>query len=357
MTDISIEVNGKGFRGWEEVQIQTSLESLSGAFSLVTSNIPQWPIREGDACIVKVENTTLVSGYVDEANAELSESGIAMQLAGRDAAADLVDSSLLLDKWEFRKLGVLELAKKICEPFGIAVAVQSGLVLDSDGRIDKFSIDPGATAHHALEELCRRVGVFAVSDGTGNILLTRASKARCASDIVYGVNLKRLYAKADGKERFGRYVVMGGTAGSKKNHGAALKSRGEAVDSSVRDVRVTVIRPEANSNTAQAKTRAQWEATVRAARSQTIGVTVSGWLQSDKTPWQVNKLVRVKCDPLGINGDFLITDASLSLSVSNGETTEMTLKRSDAFEPQPTVKKISTNGKSGTWAELKRGVP
>jgi prophage tail gpP-like protein len=48
---------------------------------------------------------------------------------------------------------------------------------------------------------------------------------------------------------------------------------------------------------------------------------------------------------------MLITQAVFSLDPSAGSTTELTLRRPDAFIPEPTVTKAST----GLWKEIEHG--
>jgi prophage tail gpP-like protein len=83
-----------------------------------------------------------------------------------------------------------------------------------------------------------------------------------------------------------------------------------------------------------ARKRAQWEATVRAARAVSVSVTVQGWRQADGTLWPVNGLVQVDLPWLRISGEMLITELTYSLDES-GTQTQMTLRRADAYTPEP----------------------
>jgi prophage tail gpP-like protein len=82
------------------------------------------------------------------------------------------------------------------------------------------------------------------------------------------------------------------------------------------------------------KKRAQWEATVRAARAVSVQVTVQGWRQGNGELWPVNALVNVDLPWLRLSGDMLISELTHTLDES-GTRTQLTLRRPDAFIPQP----------------------
>ena len=128
--------------------------------------------------------------------------------------------------------------------------------------------------------------------------------------------------------------------------------KGSAIDSSVtRTERVLVIRPEHNVTIASATKRAQWEATTRAARSDVVTITVQGWTQADGTLWPVNSLVKVVSPTIAVDGTMLIAQAEYSIDDTSGTTTTLTLKRPDAFKPEPVISK-----ESNLWKEISRGV-
>lgn len=362
MTDeISLEVGGKIYRGWQDVSVTRGIETIAGSFSLGVSERWEtrgepWPILEGEPCTVRVAGAAVITGFVDERSPSFSPDSHAVTVRGRDAAGDLVDSSVELDRWEFSDVDVLTLAKKICAPFAIGVKLQAGLVLSAVTIPKRFSIDPGDTAFSALEHLCRTAGVLPVSDGLGGILLTRGSNTRATTEIVEGVNVLSAGARFALAGRFHTYKVLGSHRGSDNLSGnAAARVRGTATDPGVpRTARTLLVRPEGNVTPAQAKTRAEWEATTRAAKAVTVTTTVPGWRQSDGKPWPVNAVVGVKLPTLGLAAvDMLIAQATYSASISEGTTTQLELRRADAYRPEPTVQ---TGAGNNYWPEIVRGV-
>jgi len=91
----------------------------------------------------------------------------------------------------------------------------------------------------------------------------------------------------------------------------------------------------------QAQERANWEATVRAARAGTASVVVQGWTQESGALWPLNVLVPVRSPFLGIDSDMLISGTHITLDDAGGSITEITLARPDAFTPEPFIPKGS----------------
>jgi prophage tail gpP-like protein len=66
--------------------------------------------------------------------------------------------------------------------------------------------------------------------------------------------------------------------------------------------------------------------------------------------WPINKLVRITAPLAGVDGDMLITETVFNFDADGGTTTQLTLKRPDAFLPQPQVQR------TGLWKEIAGGV-
>ncbi len=350
MADLTLHVNGRTFGGWKAARVTRGIEAISGSFELEVADrwsgqSEAWPILEEDECALALGGVPVITGFVDRRNLSLGASELAFSVAGRDRTGSLVDCSAVLTQWEFRSLPLLTLAKRLAEPFGVSVSLQSGLSLPAP--IAKLSVDPGDSAFEALERACRMAGVLPIADGVGGLVLARAGTERARTALVEGQNIKAATATYDATARFRRYVVSGQHAGSDSFAGeAAARVRAEAKDPNVRRAsRVLLIRPEGNATQAYAKKRAEWEATVRAARSASIEVTVQGWQQGDGRLWPINALVPVSCPRLGLEGDLLITRATYSLDVNGGTTTTLQLKRPDAFRPEPAVPSGSEPGR------------
>jgi hypothetical protein len=188
----------------------------------------------------------------------------------------------------------------------------------------KVAVDPGDSAWEALEKACRVAGILAVSDGQGGVVLTRAGSSRAATALVLGQNIMAIATDFEVAGTFRTYKVVGQKAGTDQDFGLeACSVMGEATDASVkRTHRVLRVRAESSVTRTQARTRAQWEATVRAARAATAQVTVSGWTQGDRNGrlgeslWPVNALVQVQAPE---RGEQVVDGAAIALVAAGAD--------------------------------------
>ncbi len=360
MADISLLVNGKDYAGWQSARVTRSIESVAGSFDLEVSDRwadqeTPWPIFEEDECVLKVGSTRLITGYVDKRSLSYEANARRLSVSGRDRAGDLVDSSAILSKWEFKGMPVLELARNVAKPFGISVSLQAGLTNASlPSPPKKHAINPGDSAFEVIEQACRLAGLLPVSDGNGGLVLTRAGKDRCSTELVQGENILAASADFDASARFRTYLVLGQHSGTDKYSGAkSSAAKGTAEDKNVRrSARKLLIRPDVAVTAAHAKQRAEWEASVRAARGDSVSVTVKGWQQGNGQVWPVNALVRVRSPLIGVDGEMLITQATFSVDSESGTRTVLSLKNPQSFMPEV----LNKGDGNHYWKEIVRGV-
>lgn len=358
MADVTLKVGGQKYSGWTSVSVTRSIESISGSFSLNVSerwaNQDQpWPINEGDECSVLIGDEVVITGFVDSRKPSYGPGAHSLSIDGRDKTADLVDCSALVSQYEYKNFDVFKLAQKLCKPFNITVS-QLGVTVPGKTLVgtEKLHIDPGETVFNVLEHAARIAGVLLISDGEGGVIITQPGTERAVTELVEGQNIISAEADFTVASRFYHYIALGQHQATDAFFGAeAAQIKGEAFDPNVtRQARVLVIRPEGNVTPAFAKLRAQWEATVRAARSNSVKVVVQGWTQGNGALWPVNALVHVKSPQLRIDGDMLIASATYSFDESEGTRTELSLKPPGAFKPEPSVER------DGLWKEISKGV-
>lgn len=337
MADIQLLVNGQQFTGWEDVSIQQSIETAAGAFSMNVSDKVPWPISPGDECVVSEGGDIIITGYVDKVGIGLNASTHSFSVQGRDKTADIIDCSAMNKPGEWRNVKLSKIAKEIAKEFGIEV-----ISTVADETVDLFKLQPGEKGFEAIERACRLQGFLLTTDGLGNLVITSPSTERALVNLVQGENILEGNADFDLSQRYSRYIAIGQHSGTDAYNGtAATEVKAEAKDPKVSRNRPLVVVAENMVTNAQAKKRAEWEATVRAARASKSTVTVQGWRQSGDTGdlWKKNTLVACDIPLLGISGDMLISAVTFSKNLSSGTTTVLELSRPDAFKPEPVVPK------------------
>lgn len=381
--DVTLVVNGKRYSGWKSVRITRSIESLAGSFALEVSDrwdgqTDPWPIADEDACRVEIEDAlghrdVVIDGFVDIADIDADESSRGLQYSGKDAASAFVECSAAnqgasvtakagaggdIDptkhsseavKWTYTNIDIVGFVTALAKPFGLPVSVQPGLTFQ---RASKLVVHPGDTPFETVKRVAEQVGALLVSDGAGGILITRAGNARAAS-LIEGFNIKRIKRRSDSTNRFRRYIVATQIPATDEAFGEAVNIQAEALDLDVKRANRTIlIRPDKGYSTADARRRADWEARIRAARSQTISCTVQGWRQPNGVLWPLNALTRVTAPKAaGVDGEMLISQVEYTIG-GDGRLTTLNLVRPDAFTPEPTA----TVSGEGAWDELRKGV-
>lgn len=338
---VEISVNGKIYGGWKTARVSRSIEAIAGSFALDVSERwfpdgPPWPIREGDECAVLVDGKTLITGYVDIRRITYSASGHEFAITGRDKTGDLVDSSAVLDKWEFINTTADKIISAVLVPFGIPLTIAGGVTIPP-ARV-KVAINPGQSAFDVIDEVCRESQLLPVSDGLGGLILTQAGTSRAGTELIEGKNILSCSASYSNMARFNRYIVAGShptIEGYFDDSELAAAITATARDESVRVSRVLLQRPPKIVTLESAQKRADWEATTRAARAGDISVTVQGWTQGDGSLWPLNTLVRLRAPLIGIDNDMLITSVSFSMDDKAGTLTELKLRQPLAFTPEP----------------------
>lgn len=340
MSNVILLVESTEYAGWKEIRIERSLDTISGAFSLSVSDkwdagaVP-WPIKPGDKCDILADGETLISGYVDVINTSFSATDRSITVQGRDKSADMVDCSANNKPGSWENITIGDLAKKLAEPFGISVTDKSG-----DKTPFKLAkLQPGETAYEMLERYARQRGILTTADGKGGITLTKPGKEKSAVSLAQGVNILSASGTADHSSRFSEYLVTGQNFGSDFAFADdAAQVEAKAKDSEIRTARKLVIVAANATDTAGMKAVAEWESTVRAARSSPLKITVQGWRQGTAGEiWRPGLLVSVQSSWLRLDSpkEFMINAVTLSKSDQQGTLAELDLMRPSAYQPKP----------------------
>lgn len=341
MDKVNLFINGKIYDGWKSAEIKRSLKAASGSFSLsVTDRWTQkqepWIIAPGDSAELKIGSDLILTGYIDTVSADETKDSLSIAITGRDKTADLIDCSVESKTGEFSNVTLKRLAEILCAPFGVSVLAPSS---GTGGAFDVFKIQQGETVFEALERAARKRGFLLTTDGTGALQITRPGSIRSTTRLEQGQNIKAMGSVFDQKARFSKYVVKGqdSTFNKTVDPAFAYSIKATATDPTVKRYRPLVIQSEQLTNLSDAKTRANWEATVRAARASKFNIVLQGWRQGDGSLWRPNQLVLAIAPRIGLNGEMLITDVSYSITSDGGSISTLSLERKDAYTPEPEV--------------------
>lgn len=331
---VQILIEGQDFDGWKSFTVDRSVEAAAGSCELSFAGAPLGSIRPGHRIRIGLQDRALLTGYLDAVQAQLSQRAWSAQ--GRDATADLVDCSAMNRPDGWARVTLNAIVSFLAGPFDLPVRTLN----DPGEPFPLFKIQPGETAWEAIERACRLRGFLAFPDGAGGLVLWSApARERASVQLVEGRNVQEASIELAMGERFQRYTVRGQGFGVDElpaEYSAGVE--GKAFDLDVQRRRELLVLAEGAVVPLIAQLRAEWEATVRKARSTRLQVTVPGWREQARGPvWDLARLVSVRLPSFGLGGWFLISAVRYSFSPEAGATTDLTLTAPDAYLPQPDV--------------------
>ncbi len=333
--------NGQILHGWENISITKNLDAIAHGFSMdITDKWRQigekWVLKPGAKITIRVGDELFLTGFIDALNSNLSSTSRKVSISGRSLAGDLVDCSTK-DKSEFNDISLTQLTRQLIAPFNIKVSAKTSV----GDNFTKFSIEQGDTIFDTLERAARLRAVMFISNGAGNIEIVRAGTTKTFSELHQGVNIISGTSAFNNSDRFSEYTVKGQSQGTDSILSGKQASApvGTAKDNGIARFRPMVIVASGNVDDGKARTRAQWEASVRAAKGASLSIQTQDWRQENGEFWDINELVHVHAGHLGVNDDFLISGLSFTKGLGAGTLTNFTLVRKDAFNPQPVIEK------------------
>lgn len=337
---VELKVNGRLYGGWEQVSIQRGIEQIAGAFTLSVTD--RWnteagqkafEIKPGQTCEVWVDGQIVITGYIDETEPAYDATSHAITVTGRDKTGDLVDCGAIYKSGHWINKTIAQIAQDLIAPFGIGLKVQA----DIGAPLPVFAIQEGASVFEELERAARMRALLLVSDGQGNLVLTRAGTDRAGAHLLEGGNILRASGMLSWKDRFSHYIVKGQRTGNDHAFAATVAQQQEAVkDATINRYRPLVLLAEDQDGNATLRQRAEWERNVRAGRGTRATVTVQGWQANGKL-WQPNTLTRLQSPRLAADLDLLIVSVNYTLDDS-GALTVLDLAQPQAFDTIEGVK-------------------
>jgi prophage tail gpP-like protein len=332
MADLALTIGGTAYGGWTRINVHRSIEEIAGNFDLELTE--RWPeqstplvITPGSACTVSIDGTTVITGYIDVVEQGYSAHSHRLTVSGRDKTGDLVDCSAAHQLGEWRNCTLDQIARALTSAYGITVSTNG----DIGNAFPSWAIEPGETVFECLERAARQRGLLLTSDGAGGLVIGQPGATKVGTALRSGDNLLTAHLRNDNAGRYSTYTVLGQRAGNDQVHGAAAAQiRAQASDAGVLRHRPLLIIDEDQGDIAGFKRRAQWEASVRAARALSYTAQVQGWHHASGL-WQPNTLVQVHDEVLRLGRELLVRDVDYVLDDQSGQSTQLVLVPAEAY--------------------------
>lgn len=386
-TQITVDIEGSTYSGWESCEINDDLEQLGNDFTL-TTNIPAdstLTIREGQAVIIYIDGEKKLTGWVDKVSISETADSSQMTVTGRDKTCDFVDSKLS-NKTFTPPVGFVQIFKELLTLVGYEIVSENSLVkplgsnkisiINNHGTIQDFATTEGIgfnsseSAYDLIRRLADKRGLVVGTNGDGDItiddigaltattILQRISEdygtqfGESSANNIITANYENSLA-----ERYYEYKIASKTTGATnaslpaadKNKTDAQKAVLDPInnDSKVTysatvydaDIRTTrkfyAVVP--NLDNAQCKDRAKWELNIRKAKGFIYTCKVAGFRQQITSTfgnanlnalnplWEANTMVYLVDPRYNLDGQYLIRAVKYKQSLSEGAVCELTL--------------------------------
>lgn len=343
LPDVRLKVGGRIWTGWTGIQVTMSLRAISSGFEIsLTDRTPQQDrrraFRAGDACELQIDGETLVTGYLDAVRASFDEQNHSIAVAGRDKAGDLQDSSVASKPGTWKNRDLLQIAREICAPFGIAVNSDVNLA----PAFKSFKTKEGETVAAALRRMASYRGAMVTSDGFGGVMITRAGQAGTGAALIENTNILAASATQSWAQRHSQITVKGiETGGDLFDTAAVVAPAGIASDPELSGRhRPLILVAEQTANGVTLEQNARWEVSRRVAEGYKANITLQGWRHAGGI-WRPNRLVKLRHPWLLADAELLIETCRFSHDAERGTRAELDLVPRQAFDilPQPEPKK------------------
>ncbi len=331
---VELAIGGLLYSGWTDVSVERSLDTISGQFSVSVAwkddaSGPALTIAPDDRCQLRIAGEAVIDGWIDRVMPDASSEDHSISISGRDRTGDLADCAAIAKPGSWQKTKLEAIAAELAKPYGVKVTAK----VSTGAPIAKFALQQGETVHSAIERLARFRGLLLVSAPGGDLEITEPTKDAPIATLEWGKNIKAVRGSYDHSQRFSDYIVKGQASGDNDKSGKTVSQvRGEAKDGGVKRYRPTLIIAEDQSDGVSAKTRAAWEAGVRAGRAQTIDIDVLGWrIPGGGSLWRPNVRVRVICPPAMVADQVMLVAAVRLTKGEQGTIATLTCNPREAW--------------------------
>lgn len=325
MNQLRLEIDGVKFEGWLTVEVERSLDSFAHRFSLRYLDRWQqepWPIRRGAACTLSYGDELLVTGHVNRAHFRAGPGEWTLSAEGRSATGDLVDCSATHATGSWANRTASQITADLIAPFGLTVKVQADA--PDTQLFPRFALEVGESVHSALDRLCKVRALLPITSAQGQVELLQVGTGNVL-DFPLDSAIERMYEEDD-SERFSAYLLRATGVGSV----AEAYVQATYMDPGVARFRPLVVIGDSPSNTAQAKTRATWEANVRAGRSERVRFVMRGLTDGRGLTYVPGRLYAVRDPVLGVDETLVVARAVARVGEKEA-VTELEFARPDAY--------------------------
>lgn len=329
---VELHIDGVVCSTWDDLSLDSDIGIPSDAFSFswfdTEKDVLPDHIKGGSSCYVTCNGETVLTGILDNISQRIGRTGLNTNLAGRDLAGQLLDSSAPIDA--AANLSLSELIKRYVTGGDLAsLPITIGKV-QSDWLKGKTGVDVGESVWDVLTAAAQASGQYIWLSADGALMVGNPFDVPqpATKPTLYLYNDERREQnnvldadyRSDVSGVFSTIEVVGQNERGKNFKATATTDR-------ISLKRHRVISDSRSDTQAEAEKFAQKALYDALLEGTDLTLPVSGWTHNG-APWRTGWEVSFDSNVLPrAAGDWVIYGRTLQLSRANAKTTELRLKR------------------------------
>ena len=356
MSDFYLEVNGLRYQGFTDVNVVKSIENLAGQFTFsttvkdgftsatesgitfLTGNLGtlQNDLKIQDEVKIYIDDTLLISGFIEDLSIAYSADSHSISIAGRDKTGDLIDSSIIQKSYSQR--GFVKLIEMVLKDNGhTSISVINDVVDLSNLETNEIiKTEKGDSIATFLDRYAKKLQVLLITNEDGDLVITREGADLGIGALIseikgYNNNILSANISVNTSERF-RYIEVYSQSSNDDYTASSVNQSAIAIDAVIRDTRRKRVTMSTATKALSLNNLAKWSVNVRKAKGSRYNCKVQGFYtqRNQGALWTPNTLVQLTDDRCQVNGQFLIQGVSYSKSLQ-GTFTELSIVERGAF--------------------------
>jgi len=378
---IEVTINGTLFEGWTGAEVTLDLKEFAAKFMLYCRDdeassdalvhahgSKNKRLKRGAAVSIKVDGVIVLNGWLEKRSSNIESQFADITVEGRCKLGDLVDTTALVDDTpaEMHNVKLEDAVKRIVKPYGLGVRSE----VDTGDPFARYSIDLDESPFTAIEKGARQRQARVLSDGVGDVVITRTGEEKAAGSIFLPGNVLKASIDESDQGRYSKTVVRGTSERAGKKRGqakldttaepllpedrsasdgsatnaerAGTAATGIAEDDEINRYRPKVYLARTKADHDAAKAEAEWRRNTARGASEEITYFMKGHSVEGEL-WRPNTIVAVSDAFNDVNRDMLIAKVAFIQNGDDGAITSLGVTSPDAFQKGDPKKKQRKN--------------
>lgn len=346
-------VNDRLHSGFQSGSLMRSMaapaSNFDAVYSATATELPSWPIEEGDAFELRIDGETVVTGFIDRPAPGYDARTRWYKASGRSKTADLVDSSCVFTPRTWLNKDLASIARDVAAGFACDTEVYG----DEGRRFARHKYQAGENAIEVIRRAASLRGMHLFDSPSGNLVIARVGADSTGVTLGPSGTVLRGERLGDWSRRFSSYRFMGQSHARDDLTGTAgTQLHGEAVDPTLQArgrFRPTVVPKRGGGGRQDLGAAAIMARNKAAGESETVSYKVKGFhitrgVNAGRL-WNPGELVDVDDEVLRVRGRMVIMSASMRFGARVPRETDLVLAWPEAFDEVD----FPTRGRGDVW--------